>query len=179
KGVQWEDLKLSAAPELWWSIRNAAATSDGGLAIFLARSEKQPTLYAVHSGAPRTFPEISSERLLIHVFLDHDDEPWAFERGTDGRYEAVPRKPFEAEVDCRAMPSEGKSWFVGWQWHGLWDVSEQIPAYELGHKVRIRFSVPVEGATLYWSASGNPPRAGNEPGGSMPVDAVSGTLVLQ
>jgi hypothetical protein len=43
----------------------------------------------------------------------------------------------------------------------------------------VSFSIPTEGATLYWSASGNPPRAGNEPGGSLPIEALSGRLVLQ
>jgi hypothetical protein len=117
--------------------------------------------------------------MLIHMLLDDGDEPWAFERGTDGRYVAVPRREFESEVECRAMPSEGKSWYMGWQWHELWDTCEQLPAYDLGQTVHVHFSHPAEGATLYWSASGNPPHAGNEPGGSMPIEAVSGTLVLQ
>jgi len=179
QSIRWYDMKSSAAPEVLWHVRDAVPLLDGALELFLLRSEKQPALLDASPGGPRAWPDTPAERIVIHVQLANDDEPWAFERGTDGRYVAVTRRQIEAEVECRAMPSEGKSWFLGWQWHELWDTCEQVPAYELGKTVRVSFSIPAEGATFYWSASGNPPRAGNEPGGSLPIEALPGRLVLQ
>ncbi|HTF88462.1 MAG TPA: hypothetical protein VK843_08635 [Planctomycetota bacterium] len=181
KYEQWEDLKLSAAPEIWWSVRDAAPMPDGGLEVFLLRSKQQPTRFRVSSGEARAWPETPSERMLIHVLLENDngDEPWAFDRGADGRYVAAPRRQFDIEVECHALPSEGNSWYLGLEWHGLSDVFAKIPAWKLGQKTLVHFSIPAEGATLYWSATGDPPRSSNEPGGSTPIGTLSGTLVIQ
>ena len=177
--LQWAVLKLPETPEFVWKLRNAALMPDGALEIFAVRSEKQPTLFETHPPSSRAWPETASERILIHLHFGATDPPWGFERGIDGRYIAVPRQEFEAEVECRALPSEGKSWFIGWQWHGLWDTCDQVPAYELGQTVSVRFSMPAEGATIFWSGSGDPPRAGNEPGGSSSAEALRGKIILQ
>src|SRR5688572_18780444 len=152
---------------------------DGTLGVFAVRSEEQPALFDTRPPGPRGWPESASERILIHLNFGTTVPPWGFARATDGRYVAVPRREFAAEVECRALPSEGKSWFIGWEWHGLWAICDQVPAYELGQTVPVRFSIPAEGATIFWSGSGNPPRAGTEPGGSSSVEALRGKLVLQ
>ena len=179
KALRWNGLRISSAPELSWTVRDVAAMPDGGLGLYLDRSEEQPKLFNASPGEPRAWPDTPQERIVIHVLLENDDEPWAFERGADGRYVAAPRLEFDGEVDCRAMPSEGKSWFLGWQWHELWDTCDQVPAYDLGRTVPVHFSFPAEGAMLYWSASGAPPHAGNEPGGSIPMNSAPRKLVFQ
>lgn len=182
KAVRWEGVMGSSAPGVWWSVRDALPTPDGRLALFLVRSDEHPELFqALENGqsTDRPWPTIPSERILIHVLLDGGDMPWAFERGPDGRYVAVRRGKYDLQAECRTLPGEEKGWMVGWQWHEIWDVVATVPAWKLGQRMALRFAAPTEGSTLYWSADGRPPRSGRDLGGSIPMNALPETLILQ
>jgi hypothetical protein len=178
KAVRWEGLMASSAPDIWWNVRDAAPTPEGGLAIFLARSDEHPDLLRTFA-ADLAWPSAPAQRILILVLLEDGDEPWAFERGSDGTYSAVPRVQHEIQAECRALPAEGRDWVIGWQWHELWGVTATVPSSKLGQHLALHFSTPAEGATLYWSSQGGPPRSGKERGGTIPVNALTETLVLQ
>jgi hypothetical protein len=179
KAVRWESLRTSSEPAIEWNVRDAAPLPDGGLEVFLLRSAEDPKLFHTFSEESRAWPTVPADRIVIHVLLGDGDESWAFERASDGRYAAVPRIKRHLEVECRALPSEGKSWWIGWQWREVWGVCAQVPSWRLGQKVRVQFSTPAEGAMVYWSADGAPPLPGKSLGGSVPIDALSGTLIVQ
>lgn len=176
--VRWQVLLASSAPDVWWSIRDAAPVPDGGLAIFLLRGDA-PDSFRTQDSGERAWPSVPAERILIHVVLGARDEPWAFERLSDGAYAAVARQEHEIEAECRALPEAEGDWIVGWQWRDLWGALTRIPAAQLGERTWLRFSAPLEGASLYWFDDGMPPSGNKRRGGSVPLDAALRTVVLQ
>ena len=202
KSVRWQGVMISSAPGIWWTIQDAAPAPDGRLTIFFARSEEHPDLLRVWEKSntrERAWPSDPPERILIHVLLDDGDTAWGFERRSDGCYVAVPRGDHEIDAECRSLPSEGQGWQIGIQWHGIWDSVKSVSAQRLGQHVHLHITTPREGAILYWSPHGRPPGTEQEggdsgwlaedrshgsrktlaPGGSIPIDALTGTLVLQ
>jgi hypothetical protein len=171
-------LTTSGTPTLSWNVRDAVPMADGGLGIFLVRSEEDPMLLETWPPGARAWPVPSPDRFVMGVLLENGDETWAFERATDGRYGAVPRHQHDIEVERRALPSEGQSWWIGWKWHEFGVGFAGGPSLRRGHPVRFHFSAPEDATTLYWSADGNPPHEGKDAGGSVPFSALPDKLVI-
>lgn len=179
KSVRWESVQCAGSRDVWWTVRDAVPMSDGRLELFLIRSKRDAKL--LQTGPNRegaAWPIPPPKRLQIHVVLEDRDEPWAFERDAEGSYAPVARAQHDILVECRALPGDGQTWRIGWQWHELWGEFAGGNSLRPGEANRLSFSTPAEDATLYWSTTGRPPRP-TDPGGSIPLHALAETLVLQ
>jgi hypothetical protein len=175
KSVQWEDVATIGTPLFFWTIRDARILEDGALEIVLRRDEEKPELLEVSPGDRMAWPDPPPDRCLIHVLFDGGDESRAFGRDEHGRFRAVPTLERDIDLDCRELPP-GQQWQVGWAWKGLFTVCS---ASESGKVVHSKVRAPADGATLYWSKSGDPPRTADADGGSQPFDTVHAPIVLR
>ena len=119
--------------------------------------------------------------LTLYVLLDNLEGDRLFERGTDGRYAAAPRREMDLVLECGVAPPEGKGWWLGWKRGELWGALGVAVPNVVGNVVRSHVSVP-EDASLYWSIDSFPPAASGANGGiggSIAFDAISGKIVLR
>jgi hypothetical protein len=188
KSIEWMSLRASSRPDTGWNIRNGALASDGSMSIYLVESESSTKdtrrfdAWSVAKPLQLPWPTDPSRWLVIHVSLGDRDEEWLFERQNDGRYGAVPRREREVVVELGALPAEGKGWTVGWTWQDQWGCLSGIAPRRVGESIRMRIATPAEGASFWWSSTGTPPGilgAPKDVGGSVPLDASSGRIVLR
>ena len=192
KSVEWQGLRVSARPELQWSVRSGALGADGALSVYLLESEESTSekpLFRAGSWQPpelshAAWPAEPSRWLVLHVLLEERDEDWLFERRADGRFAAVPRSERELVLECAALPPQdtpNSAWLIGWMWQGQWGQLCGGPG-KVGEVARVRVSFPAGDASIYWSAKGPPPGvfgAPKETGWSIPVEEIHGKLVLK
>lgn len=188
KSIEWMNLRLSSRPDTAWNIRNGALADDGSMNVYLVESDtssKEVRLFdawSVEKSLQLPWPVEPSRWMVIHVILGDRDEDWLFERQSDGRYVAVPRREHEIVLECAALPAPDKRWGIGWAWKDQWgSLGVEVPHHvgEIGH---VRFTAPAEGASLWWSAGWAPPGVLGAPkdiGGSVPLDGLSGKIVLR
>jgi hypothetical protein len=190
KSIEWSHMHTSPA-NVVWSIRTGVLESDGSLGVHLVEDDAsvpEHRAFVASTGpdwSPLATPwpdDPPPHWITIYAITDDLEGDRLFERQGDGRYAAVPRRNFDLVLECGAAPPAGKRWWIGWKWRDQWGALGGPPPNVVGKVVRVHVSAPDPGASLIWSTESTPPAASTasgELGGSLPFDAISGTVVLR
>jgi hypothetical protein len=189
KSIEWSSLHTSPVYVVW-SIRNGVLESDGSLSVHLLEDDASVPEHRafVAATAPdwaplaTPWPDDAPHWITIYAIADDLEGDRLFERRSDGKYAAVPRRNVDLVLECGAAPPAGKHWWIGWKWRDQWGALGGPPPNVVGKVVRVHVSAPDPGASLIWSTESTPPAASTasgELGGSLPFDAISGTVVLR
>ncbi len=185
-------LRVSASPEINWSVRGGVSSGDGSLTIYLDESEDskrnaprfRAQSFLTDSWTSAPWPAPQSAWLVLDVMDEKVEGPWLFERQADGRFAAAARSEREIVFQCDALPpldTPHVTWCIGWMSHDQWGIIRGS-SWQVGMVERMRVTFPAGGASIYWSAKGPPPGvlgAPKEIGGSIPVEEINGKVLLK
>jgi hypothetical protein len=97
----------------------------------------------------------SPDEVVSALLLDLNDAGGvAFRRNGDDRYERVRDLDHWVDIDCTALPRDGKKWTLGWSWLGMRQRVDSLGADAVGERRRITFRAPESGVSVWWSANG-------------------------
>ncbi len=185
-------LRFSGSPGVTWAAKGATANPDGSLNVFLwhsedstaeiprfsCRSSRSSDRVSEEGGLP--WPAESSHWLSAEMYFGDGEQAWLFERQTDGRYAALPRRHVDIVVKCSVPPPSGRTWWLGWILEGQWGYMGQAPKIP-GETAVVHASMPV-GAQMWWSDSESPPGmlgAPKDVGGSIAIDGKRSRIELR
>lgn len=168
-----------------WFLSNVRGTrlSDGSIALYpeIERDDKSGLFFSGWKGDGESIPAsaVASETVEALVVDPVNAGGWPFRRAADGRYERVPERTYSVDTDCRAMPTQGGSWTLGWSWSGMAQRVSSLPQGAVGERRKLEFPAPESGVSFWWSSSSEPIEGENRAqveGGE--ADLASGTLKL-
>jgi hypothetical protein len=189
QSIRWTGLRTSTPANVLWLVENGVLESDGSMSVHLREDEASVAEHRTFATsqlpdgawAATPWPEAPSHWINLAVHFDDRDEDWLFERQSDGRYAAVPRREMDLVLECGAsLPSDAR-WRVGWKWRDQWGGLANAPS-AIGTTWRLHVSFPADGATLWWSNTWMPPAnsgANGGIGGTIPFDAITEKIVLR
>jgi hypothetical protein len=189
KSIEWSSMHTWSDSALIWLLRNGALESDGSMDVYVLEDDASvPEHRAFIAAAPTDgawvatpWPTEPPRWLTLYMIGDDVEGDRLFERQSDGRYAAVPRREMDLVLECGVAPPDGKGWWLGWKRGELWGTLGVPSPNVVGNVVRVHVSVP-EDASLYWSIDSFPPTASGTNGGiggSIAFDAITGKIVLR
>jgi hypothetical protein len=187
--IRWSGLRTSTSAYVLWLIEYGVLESDGSMSVHLRADETSVPEHRTFattelpdgSWAATTWPETPARGIVLQVHAGDRDEDWLFERQSDGRYAVVPRREADLVLECGETPPQHTRWRVGWICRDQWGLLANAPS-AIGKTWRVHVSFPADSTSLWWSNAWTPPASSgvsNEPGGSIPIDAITGKIVLR
>jgi hypothetical protein len=163
--IDHKSLRISTKPERSFIDVSGRALPDGSFALYLhadkrARKDadaREPESYWTWSPSDSGSVPLraSADEEIPALVLDLADAGGlAFRRAADGRYERVRDREYAVDVECSALPPDGKQWTLGWSWLRMAHRVDALGTGFVGERRRITFRAPESGVSVWWSATG-------------------------